>query len=60
MTDKHAVIELIQQLPDDATMDRILDELRILSAIRKGRVDIAAGRVKTHQEVKQMVASWAK
>jgi len=51
MTDKQAVIDALQRLPEDASIDEITEELRINSAIRRGSADIAAGRIKTQEEV---------
>jgi len=59
MTDKQAVIDALQRLPENASLDQIAQELRLMAAIRKGREDIAAGRTKTHEEVEKMVESWA-
>jgi predicted transcriptional regulator len=59
MTDKQAVIDALQRLPENASLDQIAQELRLMAAIRKGREDIAAGRTKTHEEVEKIVESWA-
>ena len=59
MTDKQAVLDALQRLPENATLDEIAEELRIMAAVRKGRSDVAAGRVKTQPEVEQMFKSWA-
>jgi predicted transcriptional regulator len=59
MTDKQAVLDALQRLPENASLDEISEELRIMAAIRRGRADIAAGRTKTHAEVGQAVESWA-
>jgi predicted transcriptional regulator len=59
MTDKQAVLDALERLPEGASLDEITEELRIMAAIRRGRKDIAAGRTKTHQEVEQLVESWA-
>ena len=59
MTDKQAVLDALQRLPENATLDEIAEELRIMSAVRKGRTDVAAGRVKTQPEVERMFESWA-
>src|SRR5271169_1048649 len=44
MTDKQAVIDALQRLPEDVSIEEITEELRIMAAIRRGRADIAAGR----------------
>jgi len=59
MTDKQAVLDALGRLPESATLDEIAEELRIMAGIRRGRGDIAAGRVKSHDEVDQLFQSWA-
>jgi predicted transcriptional regulator len=59
MTDKQAVLDALQRLPENALLEEIADELKIMAAIRKGRADVAAGRTKAHDEVRQVVESWA-
>ncbi len=59
MTDKQAVIDAIQRLPEDASLEEISEELRIMSSIRRGRADIAAGRTKTQAEAEHLHESWA-
>jgi predicted transcriptional regulator len=58
MTDKQEVIEALSTMPEDASLEEIIEGLRIIAAVRRGRADIAAGRVKTQDEVEQLVASW--
>ena len=57
MTDKQAVIAALQRLPENASLDEIAEELRIMAAVRKGRSDVAAGRFRTQREVEQMFES---
>jgi len=59
MTDKQAVIDALNRLPEAASLDEITEELHIMAAIRRGRADIAAGRSKSHEEVEHLVESWA-
>ena len=59
MTDKQAVLDALERLPERVSLDEITEELRIMAAIRRGRMDIIAGRTKSHEEVEQMVESWA-
>ena len=59
MTDKQAVLDALDRLPERVTLDEITEELRIMAAIRRGRADVAAGRVRSHQAVEQQVESWA-
>ena len=59
MTDKQAVVDALQRLPENASLDDITQELRLMAAIRQGRNDVSAGRTKTHEEVEKMAESWA-
>ena len=59
MTDKQAVMDALQRLPENVSLDEITQELQLMAAVRRGRDDIKAGRAKTHQEVKESIASWA-
>jgi predicted transcriptional regulator len=59
MTDKQAVLDALQRLPENASLDEITEELQIMAAIRRGRSDVAAGHFKTHADVEQALESWA-
>ena len=59
MTDKQAVLDALQRLPENASLEEITEELRIMAAVRRGRADVAAGRTKTHREVQDQLESWA-
>jgi predicted transcriptional regulator len=59
MTDKQAVMDALGRLPEGASLEEITEELQIMASIRRGRSGIAAGRSKSHEEVEQLVESWA-
>ena len=59
MTDKQAVIDALQRLPEDASIEEITEELRIMAAIRRGRADIAAGQSRTQEQAERKLESWA-
>jgi predicted transcriptional regulator len=59
MTDKEAVLDALQRLPENASLEEITEELRIMAAVRRGRADVAAGRAKPQQEVRDLMHSWA-
>ena len=59
MTDKQAVVDALDRLPEKASLEEITEELHIMAAIRRGRADIAAGRSKSHEEVIKLAESWA-
>ncbi|HKI36261.1 MAG TPA: hypothetical protein VKA46_30670 [Gemmataceae bacterium] len=57
---KQGVMEMIQRLPDDCTLEDIHDTLSLFAAVREGIADIEAGRVIPHEEVKRRAAEWLK
>jgi predicted transcriptional regulator len=59
MTDKQAVLDALQRLPETASLEEITEELRIMGSVRRGRADIAAGRIKTQEEAERLLESWA-
>jgi predicted transcriptional regulator len=58
VTNKELVIRKVRELPDDASLRDIVEEIAILAAIREGEDDIDAGRFVTHEELKRQVAQW--
>ena len=58
MSNKEIVLEAVRNLPDDASLEAIVEHLHILAAIREGQEDIQAGRFVSHEDMKKMVASW--
>ena len=59
MTDKQAAIDTLNRPQEKASLAEIRDELHIMTAIRRGREDIAAGRTKTQAEAQTLLESWA-
>ena len=59
MTDKQAVMDALQRLPENASLEEITEELRIMAAVRRGRADVVAGRTKTQEEARDLLQSWA-
>lgn len=53
MTDKQLVIDAVSRLPDATPMEAIQEEVDILAAIRRGEESADAGRVVSHDEVKE-------
>jgi predicted transcriptional regulator len=58
MNDKTVAIEMIANLPENASMEEIAEELQIMAAIRKGKEDVQAGRTKSHAEVEKIFQTW--
>jgi predicted transcriptional regulator len=58
MTTKERILQTLQELPEDATYEDAMYRIYVLSSIEDGLEDIAAGRVVTHQEVRQRLKRW--
>ena len=58
MTNKQLAIRAIRELPDDASMEDIAEEIAILDAIREGEKAGDEGRVISHDELKRQVKQW--
>ncbi len=52
MDSKAAVKALLDRLPDDCSIEDILYHLYVLQQVELGLADAAAGRVMSHDEVK--------
>jgi predicted transcriptional regulator len=60
MLTKDKVIKTIDRLPDNFTVDQIVEELVVLNKIEEGLKDIEDGRVFTTDQVKQELKAWLK
>ena len=58
MSNKEAVIEIVRKLPEEVTLEEILEEIEILAGIRRAEEAVREGRVISHEDVKQRLASW--
>ena len=58
MSDKQLVMDSIERLPDDASIEAIAERVEFLAAIRKGLDQIDRGETVPHEEVKRQLASW--
>ena len=53
MTTKQQVHAVLEQLPEDCSLEDVLYHLYVLQAIERGRADVAKGRTMTHEEVER-------
>ena len=58
MSDKQLVLDSIERLPDDASLDVIAQRVEFLAAVRKGLDQIERGETIPHDEVKRQLATW--
>ena len=57
-TAKEEVIDLLNQLPDDSTLEEIQYHLYIRQKIQRGLQDLDQGNVKTQEEVENRMKKW--
>lgn len=55
---KSSVIESISKLPDEVTIDEIVERLIVIEKIEKGRNDVQAGKVNTEDKAKAKLSKW--
>ena len=60
MLTKDKVKKTIDRLPDNFTVDQLVEELVVLDKIEEGLKDIEDGRVFTTDQVKQELKTWLK
>ncbi len=58
MSTKEAILDLVRQLPDDATAPEILEALHDRLAIDVGLRELDEGKGIDHEEVKRRLARW--
>jgi predicted transcriptional regulator len=57
---RRIVAALEQELSENATLEEAIDYLLYLQGIQEGLEDERAGRMVSHEEITEMVRSWAR
>jgi predicted transcriptional regulator len=57
---KAQLIKLIEDQPDDSSVDEILRELAFSAMVERGVADSDAGRTITNEEMARRIESWRK
>jgi predicted transcriptional regulator len=57
-TAKEEVIDLLNQLPDDSTLEEIQYHLYVRQKIQRGLQDADQGKVKNQKEVENRMKKW--
>ena len=57
-TAKEEVIDLLNQLPDDSTLEEIQYHLYVRQKIQRGIQDVDQGKVKSQEEVENRMKKW--
>ena len=60
MLTKEKVKKTIDRLPDNFTVDQLVEELVVLNKIEEGLKDVEDGRIFTTDQVKQELKTWLK
>lgn len=60
MLTKEIVFTSLQDMPEEFELDELIERLIFMQKIKTGPSQIGERKVKTHEEVKEMVASWRK
>ena len=57
-TEKENIMQMIKDLPDDVSMDDIIEAIYVRQKILKGLRDSEEGRVYSHEEAKEILKKW--
>ena len=58
MTAKKLVLDTLERLPDDVSLDEITQRLETIAALQKGLDSLDRGEGKSIDEVEKLMASW--
>jgi predicted transcriptional regulator len=58
MTEKEIVLEAIRALPDNCSLEEIVERIEFMAAVQKGLDQLDQGEGIPHHEVKKQLASW--
>jgi len=58
MSRKESILDAIQRLPDDVEFVAAIEEIRILQQIEAAEKAADEGRVRNHEEVRDLIRSW--
>jgi predicted transcriptional regulator len=60
MTIREKVIQAVQDLPDDASVEDAMERLLLLAKIERGIQQADAGQTIAHTQVKERMTKWLK
>ncbi len=60
MITKAQLIDSLHNLPEDLSVDQVIDHVIFLEKVQKGIADSAEGRVNTKEEAKEKLKKWLK
>jgi len=57
-TEKEYIIEMLKNLPDDVSMEDMIEAIYVRKKIEKGLKDSEEGNLYTHEEAKELLKKW--
>lgn len=60
LTTKESVISLVKKLPENSTLEDIMEHLYVKQKILKGQKQLETGQFYTHEEAKEIMEEWLK
>jgi len=60
MTTKEKMLQTVQELPDDASVEDAMERLLVLAKIERGIEQADKGETIPHEAVKERMAKWLK
>jgi hypothetical protein len=58
MMRKTTVIESLNNLPDEFSIEEVIERLIIIEKIEKGRQDVLEGKINTEEQAKEKLRKW--
>ena len=58
MTTKETAIKSLQELPEDATWDDILERINFVAGVRKGLRELDGGKGISHERIREEFKEW--
>jgi hypothetical protein len=59
-TIKDTVISMLKDMPENATLEDIMESLYVKQKILKGQKQLESGQFYTHEEAKELLKEWQK
>lgn len=59
-TIKESVIAIVKEMPENATLEDIMESLYVKQKIIKGQSQLESGQFYTHEEAKEILKEWLK
>ncbi|MCA9450373.1 MAG: hypothetical protein KC931_24840 [Candidatus Omnitrophica bacterium] len=58
MTSKESALHAIEELPDDASWEDILERVHFMAGVRRRLAELDAGKGIPHKEIRKEIAGW--